>query len=115
MKIFILIITTTFILVSTGCMSLEARGKGTQAGLYPGIKVGTEYNKGAAKATGLGSALGPAIVTIDRPFSFALDTPLCPSTSSAPSLAARRTSPPNLKRRNPNPRRNRSANGATAY
>ena len=66
------------LLASTGCMSLEARGKGTQSGLYPGIKAGSEYNEGAANATGLGSALGPAIVTLDRPFSFALDTALLP-------------------------------------
>ncbi|MBC8326502.1 MAG: YceK/YidQ family lipoprotein [Verrucomicrobia subdivision 3 bacterium] len=79
MKIIGLIIATAALIVaSTGCMSLEARGKGTQSGLYPGIKAGTEYNKGAANATGLGSAMGPAIVTIDRPFSFALDTVLLP-------------------------------------
>ena len=78
MKIFILTISAALIVASTGCMSLEARGKGTRSGLYPGIKAGTEYNKGAANATGLGSALGPAIVTIDRPFSFALDTALLP-------------------------------------
>jgi len=78
MKIFFIIITGALIAGTTGCMSLEARGKGTQSGLYPGIKAGTEYNKGAANATGLGSALGPAIVTLDRPFSFALDTALLP-------------------------------------
>jgi uncharacterized protein YceK len=44
----------------------------------PESKAGSEYNEGAANATGLGSALGPAIVTLDRPFSFALDTALLP-------------------------------------
>ena len=66
MKELLLIIFLAAILVSTGCSSVDARNKGTQSGLYPGVKAGLDGSSGTAAQV------------LDLPFSFILDTVLLP-------------------------------------
>ena len=65
-------IMAAFIIGSTSCSSIDARKKGSQSGVYPGVKAGTEAYK---KADGITEN---SLSVIDLPLSFALDTVLLP-------------------------------------
>jgi uncharacterized protein YceK len=69
MKELLLITFLAAILVSTGCSSVDARNKGTQSSLYPGVKAGLDGSSGSS---------GTAAQALDLPFSFILDTVLLP-------------------------------------
>ena len=74
MKKLLLPITVMTILVvgAASCSSINARSKGKQSGLYPGVKAGKEAYEKADGITENSTAI------IDLPFSFALDTVLLP-------------------------------------
>ena len=65
-------IMAAFIIGSTSCSSIDARKKGSQSGVYPGVKAGTEAYK---KADGITEN---SLTIVDLPLSFALDTVLLP-------------------------------------
>ena len=65
-------IMAVFIIGATGCSSIDARSKGSQSGVYPGVKA---YKK--AHGTDV-NATKPGYKVIDLPLSFALDTGLLP-------------------------------------
>ena len=65
-------IMAAFIIGSTSCSSIDARKKGSQSGVYPGVKAGTEAYK---KADGITEN---SLTIVDLPLSFALDTALLP-------------------------------------
>ena len=65
-------IMAAFIIGSTSCSSIDARKKGSQSGVYPGVKA---YKK--AHGTDV-NATKPIYNAIDLPLSFALDTGLLP-------------------------------------
>ena len=74
MKKLLLPITVMTILVvgAASCSSINARSKGKQSGLYPGVKAGKEAYEKADGITENSTSI------IDLPFSFALDTALLP-------------------------------------
>ena len=65
-------IMAVFIIGANGCSSINARTKGSQSGVYPGVKA---YKK--AHGTDV-NATKPVYNAIDLPLSFALDTGLLP-------------------------------------
>ena len=65
-------IMAAFIIGANGCSSIDARTKGSQSGVYPGVKA---YKK--AHGTDV-NATKPGYKVIDLPLSFALDTGLLP-------------------------------------
>jgi uncharacterized protein YceK len=67
-----IMVLTALVIGSTSCSSIESRSKGTQSGLYPGVKAGKEAYDKADGITENSTAI------IDLPFSFALDTVLLP-------------------------------------
>lgn len=74
MKKLLLPITVMTIIVvgAASCSSINARSKGKQSGLYPGVKAGKEAYEKADGITENSTSI------IDLPFSFALDTALLP-------------------------------------
>ena len=65
-------IMAVFIIGANGCSSVNTRLKGSQSGVYPGVKA---YKK--AHGTDV-NATKPGFEVIDLPLSFALDTGLLP-------------------------------------
>ena len=65
-------IMAALVIGATSCSSLNARSKGKQSGLYPGVKADKEAYEKADGITENSTAI------IDLPFSFALDTALLP-------------------------------------
>ena len=65
-------IITVLVMGAASCSSIDARSKGKQSGLYPGVKADKEAYEKADGITENSTAI------IDLPFSFALDTALLP-------------------------------------
>ena len=74
-KLFLITIATALIMGTTGCASVFARSKGTQSGLYPGVKEGKEAIEGAH---GIAGIFVKPVAIADLPFTFALDRGLLP-------------------------------------
>ena len=67
-----IMVMTVLVMGAASCSSIDARSKGKQSGLYPGVKAGKEAYEKADGITENSTSI------IDLPFSFALDTALLP-------------------------------------